>query len=532
MIAGRDLAAPDPAAAEPAVSAALADLAAGALEAALAIARSELPAGSAPCRLAVIGMGKCGGRELNYVSDVDVIFVAEPVAGSADGDEQAALATGAKLAAGLTRACSEATAEGTLWPVDAALRPEGKAGPLVRTLASHLAYYQRWATTWEFQALLKARPVAGDLRARAGLRRRDPPAGLAGGRAPELRRGRAGHAPPGRGARPAEGGRAASSSSARAACATSSSPSSCSSSCTAGPTRLRSGTRWRRSRRWPPTATSAATTPPRSTAPTASCARSSTGSSSTGCGAPTSCPTTRPTCAGSAAAAAASPADPARALETEWHRHAREVRRLHEKLFYRPLLAAVGAAVHGRGPAHARGGRAPGSPRSATRDPAGALRHLEALTGGVSRRAAIQRHAAAGDARLVRRRPRPRRRAARLPPAVARRWARPPGTCSCCATRAAAAERLAHVLVVEPLRGRPARARAPEAVALLGDDDELEPRPREVSLAAVGKAMAAARGDDPRRPPSRCAPCAAASCSGPPSPTWPGCSSRRPSGPR
>ena len=59
----------------------LADIAAAVLEAALAVARSELPAGSAPCRLAVVAMGKCGARELNYASDVDVIFVAEPVAG-------------------------------------------------------------------------------------------------------------------------------------------------------------------------------------------------------------------------------------------------------------------------------------------------------------------------------------------------------------------------------------------------------------------------------------------------------------------
>ena len=56
----------------------LADIAAAVLEAALAVARSELPAGSAPCRLAVVAMGKCGARELNYASDVDVIFVAEP----------------------------------------------------------------------------------------------------------------------------------------------------------------------------------------------------------------------------------------------------------------------------------------------------------------------------------------------------------------------------------------------------------------------------------------------------------------------
>ncbi len=66
------------------------------------------------------------------------------------------------LASALARVCSASTSEGTLWPVDAALRPEGKDGPLVRTVASHRAYYERWAATWEFQALLKARPVAGD----------------------------------------------------------------------------------------------------------------------------------------------------------------------------------------------------------------------------------------------------------------------------------------------------------------------------------------------------------------------------------
>ena len=137
----------------------LADLADAALEAGLAIARAELPADSAPCRLAIIAMGKCGGRELNYVSDVDVIFVAEPLEG---GDEEAALRTATRLASGVLRACGEATAEGSLWEVDAALRPEGKQGALVRTLASHVGYYERWAKTWEFQALLKARPAAGD----------------------------------------------------------------------------------------------------------------------------------------------------------------------------------------------------------------------------------------------------------------------------------------------------------------------------------------------------------------------------------
>ena len=134
----------------------LADLAAATLSAGLAVALAELPAGAAPCRLAVIGMGKAGGCELNYVSDVDVVFVAEAWDGSSEGD---ALATGTALASRLIRICGEVA-----WPVDAALRPEGRAGPLVRTLASHQAYYARWAGTWEFQALLKARPLAGDLR--------------------------------------------------------------------------------------------------------------------------------------------------------------------------------------------------------------------------------------------------------------------------------------------------------------------------------------------------------------------------------
>jgi [glutamine synthetase] adenylyltransferase / [glutamine synthetase]-adenylyl-L-tyrosine phosphorylase len=145
------------------VAAELADLAAAALEAALAIARAGLPHGSVPCRLAVIAMGKCGARELNYASDVDVIFVAEAAgAGPAeDGGEAAALRTATQLAAGLIQVCSRSTPEGALFPVDPNLRPEGRSGPLVRTLASHRAYYQRWAQTWEFQALLKARPVAG-----------------------------------------------------------------------------------------------------------------------------------------------------------------------------------------------------------------------------------------------------------------------------------------------------------------------------------------------------------------------------------
>ncbi|HVE98783.1 MAG TPA: bifunctional [glutamine synthetase] adenylyltransferase/[glutamine synthetase]-adenylyl-L-tyrosine phosphorylase [Mycobacteriales bacterium] len=138
----------------------LADLAAATLEAALAVAYATVEPAAEPCRIAVIGMGKCGGRELNYGSDGDVGFVAEAMPG---GDEGAALRTATRVAEALIRACSTATREGTIWPVDAGLRPEGRSGPLVRTLASHAAYYERWAKNWEFQALLKARPVAGDV---------------------------------------------------------------------------------------------------------------------------------------------------------------------------------------------------------------------------------------------------------------------------------------------------------------------------------------------------------------------------------
>ena len=137
------------------VAAELADIAAAVLTAGLALAVAEQPSSAAPCRLGVIAMGKTGGRELNYVSDVDVVFVAEPV--EPEAPESAALSSATRVAAALMRICREAA-----WEVDAALRPEGKAGALVRTVAGHQAYYEQWASTWEFQALLKMRPVAGD----------------------------------------------------------------------------------------------------------------------------------------------------------------------------------------------------------------------------------------------------------------------------------------------------------------------------------------------------------------------------------
>ncbi|MCU1557794.1 MAG: bifunctional [glutamine synthetase] adenylyltransferase/[glutamine synthetase]-adenylyl-L-tyrosine [Microbacteriaceae bacterium] len=162
-LAAWDLEQADPLAALDRVATALADLAAAALDASLLIARrysTFAAADVAATRLAIIGMGKAGARELNYVSDVDVIFVAEGSEGLSD-DRAVEIAT--RLAMATMRGIHDFAMEPALWEVDANLRPEGKDGALVRTLESHLAYYDRWAKSWEVQALLKARPLAGDL---------------------------------------------------------------------------------------------------------------------------------------------------------------------------------------------------------------------------------------------------------------------------------------------------------------------------------------------------------------------------------
>ena len=176
-----DVCSPDPVELMPTVGRHLADLAAAALEGALAIARTEVAEGlggglcSAPARgasvdaldLAIIGMGKCGARELNYISDVDVVYVIAPVPASelpegvASLTEQDCAQIGTELVHALTKAIMAPAAEPPLWEVDANLRPEGKDGPLVRTVESYMRYYKRWAENWEFQALLKARPIAG-----------------------------------------------------------------------------------------------------------------------------------------------------------------------------------------------------------------------------------------------------------------------------------------------------------------------------------------------------------------------------------
>lgn len=369
------------------VSRLLADLADATLEAALAIARADLPPDAQPCRLAIIAMGKCGARELNYISDVDVIFVAEP----ADGvmDESAALKAATRLAAGVIRACGEHTFEGSLWEVDAALRPEGKAGALVRTLASHVGYYERWATTWEFQALLKARPAAGDSAlGEAYMDAIAPRVWQAAGRpdfvvdVQRMRQRVEEHVP----AREADrqlklgrGGlrdvefsvqllqlvhgrsdvmvRSPTTLTALEALATWGYVGR-----EDGAT-LASAYRFLRTLEHRIQLQELRRTHlvPESSSDLRRLGRSM-----------------------------GFRRDPEAELTTEWNAHAREVRRIHEKLFYRPLLQAV---------ARLDAGAARLTPEAAAdrltalgyTDPAGALRHLEALTSGVSRRAAIQR---------------------------------------------------------------------------------------------------------------------------------------------
>ncbi|GAA1394491.1 bifunctional [glutamine synthetase] adenylyltransferase/[glutamine synthetase]-adenylyl-L-tyrosine phosphorylase [Luteococcus peritonei] len=159
-IAMRDLTHPEPTAVVDDVAAELADLADAVIDAALAVARSQV-AGHERARLGIVAMGKCGAQELNYISDIDVIFVAEPADEATESHEAVAVAT--RLAAAVSRICSANSAAGSIWQVDANLRPEGKQGSLVRTLGSMATYYDKWAKNWEFQAMLKARAMAGDL---------------------------------------------------------------------------------------------------------------------------------------------------------------------------------------------------------------------------------------------------------------------------------------------------------------------------------------------------------------------------------
>jgi glutamate-ammonia-ligase adenylyltransferase len=464
------------------VAAELADLASAALEAGLAIARTDLGEQADLCRVAVIGMGKCGGRELNYVSDVDVVFVAEPTPGA---DEDAALRAATRLASGMMRACSDSTSEGALWEVDAALRPEGKTGPLVRTLASHQAYYERWAKTWEFQALLKARPVAGDRAlGEEYVRTLAPLVWRAAGRdnfvedVQAMRRRVEEHIAPEQAGRQLK----------------------------LGPGGLRDVEfavqllqlvhgRADEELRGPNTLIAL-----KKLSWGGYVGRGDAAALSTAYRflrrvehliqlhrlrrnhlLPEDEPSLR-----RLGRALGFRADPVREFTAEWRRHAREVRRLHEKLFYRPLLQAVA--------------RLPGDEARLTReaararlealgytDPAGALRHLEALTSGVSRRAAIQRTLlpvmldwfADGpdpDAGLLGFRQ------------VSDALGTTPWYLRLLRDDVSVAERMARVLASSRYATE-LLLRAPEAVALLRNEAELEPRSEEALRAEAHAAV-------------------------------------------
>ncbi len=364
----------------------LSDLAAGTLDAALAVARARVGAPAASTRLAVVAMGKCGGHELNYVSDVDVLFVAEP---AEDADEASALRVATQLASAMMQVCSDQTPEGTIWPVDAALRPEGKQGPLVRTLASMRGYYERWAKTWEFQALLKARPVAGDLPlGRAFVDLVEPMVWSVAGRdgfvtdVQAMRRRVLDHIP----AHEAERQLKLGSGGLRDV------------EFAVQLLQLVHGRSDPRVR--PPTTLSALAELTR-----AGYVGREDGESLSAAYAwlrtlehrmqlfqlrrlhvvPEQEEALR-----RLGRSLGHVKDPLESLDREWAHHRREVRRLHEKLFYRPLLEAV-ARIPG---AEARlSPEAAGERLSALgyRDPAAALRHLEALTSGLSRTASIQR---------------------------------------------------------------------------------------------------------------------------------------------
>ena len=466
----------------------LADLADAVLEAALAIGWAGLPDGAVPCRLAVVGMGKCGGRELNYVSDVDVVFVAERV--SPDDDEQEALRTATRLATTLMNACNAATAEGSIWQVDPGLRPEGKAGALVRTLASHVGYYQRWARTWEFQALLKARPCAGD---------RDLGESYVDAVLPfvwsaadrdnfvedvqAMRRKVEQHIPakeadrqlklgPG-GLRDVEfsvqllqlvHGR--------------------SDVMLRSPTTLvalESLATWGYVAREDAATLAAAYRFERTLEHRIQLHRLRR----------THLVPTDEADLRRLGRSLGFRADPVAELESTWRRHSREVRRLHEKLFYRPLLNAVArlASTEARLTPEAAEERLRAL---GYHDPAGALRHLEALTSGVTRRAAIQRtllpvllgwfaDAPDPDAGLLGFR--------RVSDALgATHW-----YLRLLRDESSAAERMARVLSSSRYATE-LLLRAPEAVALLADDDELAARSLEALDVEAG--AAAARHDD------------------------------------
>src|SRR5207237_755017 len=139
--------------------------------------RTPRPAAGDPARGVVLAFGKLGGEELNYSSDIDLMFVYD-----AEGETRGRRPIGnedffGRVVTELVRLLSAFTDRGQAYRVDLRLRPEGQRGPLARTLAATLSYYDRMGRTWERQALIKLRPVAGDRPLREGVLRGDEPLG-------------------------------------------------------------------------------------------------------------------------------------------------------------------------------------------------------------------------------------------------------------------------------------------------------------------------------------------------------------------
>lgn len=160
-LAARDVSADDPAVFVD-IAATLSDVADACLDAAVELARTEVAertGGPPPGAFSVIGLGRYGGREMSYASDLDVMFVYQYDAACPDSSD--ARLFHSSVAERVIQLLAETP---PIFKVDAELRPEGRSGPLVRSLESYLVYYERWAALWEFQALTRARHAAGDHR--------------------------------------------------------------------------------------------------------------------------------------------------------------------------------------------------------------------------------------------------------------------------------------------------------------------------------------------------------------------------------
>ena len=146
-----------------AVPQALSDVMSTAIDAALLSVRRDLDTEHRiyDYDFAIIAMGRLGGREIGVFSDADVCFVYRPAHTMGDDDREALAKHARRVALEVTSALKSAQQDPAI-ELDADLRPEGRSGPYVRTLESYRRYYEAWSEPWEAQALLRARPIAGD----------------------------------------------------------------------------------------------------------------------------------------------------------------------------------------------------------------------------------------------------------------------------------------------------------------------------------------------------------------------------------